>query len=177
MSSPATTAAWLVAPVVLGGLAHQAVRARDLWASTKRPLDDLLFGGRVVFGANKTLRGFLVVPAACGAFFWVERAAGAPVAAFPWWTGAAAGLGYVLAELPNSFLKRRAGVAPGARAERNAAVFFALDHLDSVFGCAVAFRLAGASWPVVVAGLVVAPAIHVLVNLVAHAAGLRNSAW
>ena len=32
-------------------------------------IDDALFDGRLVFGANKTVRGFVVMPLACGAVF------------------------------------------------------------------------------------------------------------
>jgi hypothetical protein len=177
VSAALTTALLLVVPVIAAGVVHQAVRARGALAPLQRSLDDVFFGGRLVFGKNKTLRGFVVVPVACAVVFAVERATFSSVGSLPWWTGSMVGAAYVLAELPNSFAKRRAGIAPGGQARRARAFFFALDHLDSALGCALAFRAVGAPWSVVLAGLILAPALHVAVNLASHAAGLRSAAW
>jgi hypothetical protein len=168
----------LVLPVVVAGLVHQVVRRRDVLAGLSCSLDDVLFRGRAIFGANKTLRGFVVMPLACGAAFAVERVVfSTRLASLPCWTGLLVGAMYVAAELPNSMLKRRVGIAPGAQASRGRAFFFVLDHVDSALGCALAFRALHQSWPVVIAGLVLAPLLHVTVNRAAHAAGLRSAPW
>ena len=57
-----------------------------------------------------------------------------------WLLGAFLGFGYILAELPNSFIKRRIDIAPGTNKEGLIGkVFLVIDQLDSAFGCAVAF--------------------------------------
>jgi CDP-diacylglycerol--serine O-phosphatidyltransferase len=178
----------LIAPVVAAGLAHQVARARGLLPALTRSLDDALFGGWLLFGANKTLRGFVVVPVACALAFALEPALVGPGplhAALPGATSPAAllvrgfvvGLAYVAGELPNSFVKRRLGIAPGAQAARARAFFFALDHLDSAAACALAYRACGAPWPAIVTALAAAPLLHVAVNRAAYGLGLRRAAW
>jgi CDP-diacylglycerol--serine O-phosphatidyltransferase len=48
-------------------------------------------------------------------------------------------MAYVLFELPNSWLKRRMGIAPGASATRGAFVFTLLDKTDSALGVSLVF--------------------------------------
>jgi CDP-diacylglycerol--serine O-phosphatidyltransferase len=55
--------------------------------------------------------------------------------------GFIAGVGYVLAELPNSFFKRRIGVQAGEVPEHRKYWFIALDQLDSALGVAIAYWL------------------------------------
>ena len=142
--------------------------------SLNRSLDVVVFGGREVFGRNKTLRGMLVVPLACAAGFGIEDLAGVAPLFSPLAGGFVVGLAYVAFELPNSFLKRRLNIAPGAG---SGPVFFALDHLDSALGCAIAFLALGVAWPVVATGLVLGPLIHTGVNRFSHASALRETAW
>jgi dolichol kinase len=149
----------LIAPVAAAGLVHHAVRRFDLLSALRIPLHDALFG------RNKTLRGFIVMPLVCGAFyaFILTPAAGVLI-----------GFAYVIAELPNSYLKRRLGIAPG---QASGPLFRVLDHLDSALGCALAFALLRQPATVVVTGLVAAPLIHVAVNQVSCALKLRSSPW
>jgi len=58
-----------------------------------------------------------------------------------WVAGAICGASYVVAELPNSFIKRRLGIAPGARAVRRGRLQYLVDQADSVAGCLIALRL------------------------------------
>ena len=80
-----------------------------------------------------------------------------------WWLGVAAGFGFMLGELPNSFLKRQLGIPPGeAPKEGLARPFFLLaDRLDSIVGLLTAVSLAvptpAVTWGVV---LVIGPGIH-----------------
>ncbi|MHB1845461.1 MAG: CDP-archaeol synthase [Deltaproteobacteria bacterium] len=176
----------LAAPIAAGGLTHQLVRATGLLQEAQLSLDDLLFQGRPLFGRNKTLRGFLVLPLACGLAFTVEwlclrRVPGllpAPTSRlwrYPPLTGALVGFAVVLAELPNSFVKRRLGIAPGGRATRGGAMFFLVDQLDSAVGAGLALHALSVPWSFVVAGLAVAPLLHAGLNFASHAIGLRTS--
>lgn len=150
----AARAVWLTAPILIAGLAHVAVITLDLAPRLARPIDDgRRWGGRPLLGRNKTWRGFVVMPAATAMTIAAQQALaarsrrlaalaplarGAPPA---WVVGAICGAAYVIAELPNSFVKRRFGVAPGASAPRARAAQYVVDQLDSVVGCAVAIRM------------------------------------
>src|SRR5262249_42750642 len=115
---PLSCALFLTVAFIAAGFAHSAW----LRMPASRPL--LLpiggggtFRGRRVFGENKTVRGFVVmVPAAAAsfAFFHMLVSRVAPSIANDLWRldsvgyaalGAWAGLGFMLGELPNSFVK------------------------------------------------------------------------
>jgi len=148
---------WLVAPILLAGLTHVFVIKRDLFPALGRlPLDGGLRLGRgPLLGENKTARGALVMVGATTAWTVLleigrARLGGSdrllladyrriPVAAW----GALLGLGYVLGELPNSFLKRRFGIRPGGPASGWAGpVFWVFDQTDSLVGVLAAVSVA-----------------------------------
>jgi hypothetical protein len=149
----AERALWLTAPILIAGIAHVAVITLDLAPGLARPIDaGHRWRGRPILGRNKTWRGFVVMPAATAVTIAAQQgiaarsrrvAALAPLAsAAPpaWIVGAICGFAYVLAELPNSFVKRRLGIAPGTSGQRARAAQYVVDQLDSVVGCAVAVR-------------------------------------
>ena len=91
--------------------------------SAGRSMEDCTFRGRPLFGDNKTARGFVVmVPATGLAFFMLALARSGHPGLWPLtpWQylalGILAGAGCMLGELPNSFVKRQLGVAPGSPA-------------------------------------------------------------
>lgn len=155
---PGAAALFLMAAFVLAGCAQVAWLASRWSHALSMPLDGgRTFRGQRIFGANKTLRGIVVmVPAAAAAFSIVAQAvaavAGAPEAAGLWplsateyaVLGAWAGLGFMLGELPNSFVKRQLGIAPGAIATHPVAAFwqFAIDRIDSGLGMLIALSVA-----------------------------------
>jgi hypothetical protein len=130
---------YLIAPAVLAGVAHAAVIKRESVPGLARPISPHLFG------ANKTWRGPVVMVSVSTAAALVQRAlyelpsfralsivdyseaAGLLI-------GPALGLGYSLAELPNSLVKRRLGVAPGRVARRFRPLQYVGDQGDSVLG-------------------------------------------
>ena len=145
---------WLTAPILIAGLAHVAVITLDLVPQLTRPIDaGRRWRGRPLLGRNKTWRGFVVMPAASAITIATQQrlaarsprlAAIAPLvrgAPAPWIVGAICGAAYVVAELPNSFVKRRLGIAPGTSAPRARTVQYIVDQLDSVVGCAIAIRM------------------------------------
>lgn len=153
MTLRAERAAWLTAPILIAGLVHVAVIALDLVPGLARPIDaGRRWRGRPLLGRNKTWRGFVVMPAATATTVAAQQAlasrsprlgALAPLTRGgpPWVVGAICGAAYVFAELPNSFVKRRLGIAPGASAPRARAAQYIVDQLDSVIGCAIAIRM------------------------------------
>lgn len=173
---PLRAALFLIVAFVIAGLLH------SMWLRSERsrrlaiPLDGgRTFRGRRIFGANKTLRGFAVmVPAAALSFAGVAALLALPNDTVPsslWQLsiaqyaalGAWAGLGFMLAELPNSFLKRQLGIGPGEapRSRAAAIVCFVIDRLDSIVGMLAAVSLAvptpSAMWGWVI---LLGPAIH-----------------
>lgn len=137
-------ALYVQVPVVIGGVLHMVVVTRDYFPSLARPVNARLFG------ANKTWRGFVAVPLAtalgalCLLPFEIALGDRAPFGA-AWLVpaGLAGGLGYVLAELPNSWFKRRLGIAPGETPANRRLLFVTLDQVDSGIGVALAWAL----WP------------------------------
>jgi hypothetical protein len=153
-------AAWLALPVVLAGLTHVAVLRARFFPGLARPLDGgLHLRGRRLLGDNKTWRGAIVLPAAAAGWSALLPAP-APGAAL----GALLGLGYIVGELPNSFLKRQLDIAPGAPAAGAAApLFWLVDQVDSLVGVVAVLALAAPTSPAVVAWLL-------LITLLLHPA-------
>jgi hypothetical protein len=89
------------------------------------------------FGVNKTYRGIVCVALGTAAGFVILSPGFASVAEAPGraLVGALVGGSAMLAELPNSFLKRRLGIAPGTQASGSRGVaFHVLDQVDVWFG-------------------------------------------
>ena len=53
------------------------------------------------------------------------------------------GLTYILFELPNSFIKRRLGIPPGAKFNYKGVSFSLIDKMDSAFGVCLVYVLMG----------------------------------
>lgn len=147
-------ATWLILPVVLAGVGHVAVLKTNFLGALAVPLDGgVRWRGRPLFGANKTWRGVVVMTGSTALASGVQAALArrmrwrhalemqqsARVNACA--AGAIYGVTYCLAELPNSFAKRRMGIAPGARAIRRGWLQYLVDQADSVVGCLVPLRL------------------------------------
>jgi hypothetical protein len=137
---------WLIFPAIAGGAAHIVVIKLNLLPALARvPLDlGLQFRSRRIFGANKTLRGLFVMPATTVLFSVIQ-------ATLQRWTpslsppgfervdpilwGLALGVGYILGELPNSFVKRQLDIAPGDAARGSLGrLFWVIDQLDALAG-------------------------------------------
>jgi len=177
----------LFAPLLVSAALSGVVLRLDLFAALKAPVDARrTVRGRRLFGDNKTWRGFAVAVAGCVIAVAIQRLLPLPrwvcvvdyrsinPAAF----GAAMGLGAMLGELPNSFVKRQLGVPPGgtARGPRRFA-FYLWDQLDLLTG---AWPLLSAwvrpSPRLVAASVVLALLLHPLVALVGFVIHARASA-
>lgn len=166
-------------PVLGAPVLHAPILAGDRLRALRRPI------WRWGFGANKTWRGALVMTAgvliaslalARWPAYWDALPRGVRDAG-PVLFGLLLGLGVVVGELPNSFLKRRLGVAPGAL--RRGPVGLALSVLDQGDLVLGAWALLApiwvmAPWQAAVAFVVVS-AVHLLTNVVGHAIGARSS--
>ena len=150
----------------------------------------LTFRSHRIFGANKTWRGFVVMVPAAGLSFVLTHSLLQPldttgqslwplsIANF-FLLGCWAGFGFMLGELPNSFIKRQVGIAPGAPARHPVAqrICFLVDQTDSVVGGLLAVSLAvpvpAATW---ICLTVVGAATHLAFNYGLMRIGLRERA-
>lgn len=153
---PLANALFLVAALSLAGFVHAAWLRSPYSRRFATPLDGgKTFRGLPIFGKNKTWRGLMAMPLA-GAFFFAVLASlhgslpswfaeglwNVPVTTFAL-LGFISGLSFMLAELPNSFIKRRLAVPPGGTAQQPLLKFlcFILDRTDSVLGVLLALSL------------------------------------
>jgi hypothetical protein len=177
----------LLAPLLFAAVLSAFVLRFDWIRALRKPVDaGRTFRGRRLFGDNKTWRGFVVAVGGCILAVVLERELPIPrwlcvvdySSVEPVSFGAAMGLGAMLGELPNSFVKRQIGIPPGgtARGVRRV-VFYLWDQLDLLSG----------AWPVlsiwvkpsvvlVVASVVLVLVLHPLVAWIGFAVGARTSA-
>ncbi|HYF25073.1 MAG TPA: CDP-archaeol synthase [Baekduia sp.] len=174
-------------PVLGAPLLHAPVLRFDLLPWLKRPLDGgATWRGRRLFGANKTWRGALcmvlgvllatLLLEAAWPAWWEELPADLRDAG-PAVVGTLVGLGIVLGELPNSFLKRQLDVAPGSQASGGTRVgLTVLDQGDLVLGVWVAllpvFVMPLAA---VAVAFVAVSLVHLVINVIGYAIGARET--
>ncbi len=184
----AAQALYLFAPLLLAAAISGVFLRYDLAPVLARPIDNgAMIRGKRVFGDGKTWRG--VVTAILGSVIGValQRALSGVVPSAlqivdyarvdPLLLGTGMGGGAMIGELPNSFVKRRAGIPRGGTASGwKGVVFYVWDQVDLLVG----------AWPfvaplvsprprVVVASFVVALVVHPLVALVGWLVGARSS--
>ncbi len=186
---------YLMAPIILAGICNMAYVKLPIHGRLSGPMD----GGRCwrdgarLFGDNKTWKGFLGMVAFASVWFSIQAGLDAafgraqtlslvPFEAFPAWLvpvyGALWGLGYALAELPNSFMKRRLGVDPGANVSGLRGVMFLLiDQGDSVLGCLAAlYVFYRYTWLTGLLLFLIGIGVHLAVNAGLYLIGLKKQA-
>ncbi len=182
-------ALWLAAPVIAGGALHIVAIRRNFLPWLARPLDGrVTVRGHRLFGDNKTIRGvvlmvtFTTLCAMAQAwivhrFQWARALTMPGVSETPsaaW--GALLGLGYVLGELPNSFVKRQLSIAPGQPGRGwTGPVFWVVDQIDSLIGAMIALSIV---WTppltLILALIAVTLAVHPVAAMSMVALGLKN---
>ena len=189
MNAPAQ-AAFLVLAFVLSGIVHVAWLSSGASMRLGQPLDGgLVLRGKRLFGDHKRVRGLVVIPPATAASFagvrmaFSEAGVGDGLWAFdtPGYAllGLWAGMGFMLGELPNSFLKRQLGIPPGgvARTRGLRLFFLGFDRVDSILGLLVALSLvvhtAPGLWLML---LLVGPGIHLLFSVALSVSGVKERA-
>jgi CDP-diacylglycerol--serine O-phosphatidyltransferase len=177
-SSHFLQAIWLILPIVIAGVLHMLAVRWNIFPVLKIPVNARLFG------ANKTLRGFVLMPVFCsmGVFIShsIQISLGYSSVFFTGWLanlglGLLLGLGYCLGELPNSWYKRRLGIPPGQSLPGRRVVSLITDHMDSLIGCLFVY---GSFLVLTVMScvfiIILGPVIHVLINLGLYAVGVRK---
>ena len=189
---PLACALAIVAAMSLAGLAHACWMASRHSASFRIPIDgNRHWRGARIFGANKTLAGFMAITPAAGAAFALL---GALRDTMPTWLDAGlwplapgqlfalgcwAGFWFMAGELPNSFLKRRIGLAPGAipRGGWRRLACLVLDRIDSVLALLLALAvLVPMHWATWLWVLAIGPAVHLAFSSVLFLTGVKARA-
>jgi hypothetical protein len=162
--------AWLAAPVVVAAIVHVIVLKFHWLESLRIPLDGrATWRGRRVFGDNKTIRGAVVMIGVSMIVAVLQGTLRMPALEYFDYgatnlllLGFLLGLGFVVGELPNSFIKRQLGVAPGAHGGRWHAV---ADQLDSVIGGLVVVSIIWvAPLRVWLIAMILGTGLHIAVN-------------
>ena len=172
-------ALFLSIPLLISGSFHMFVVSKDLFKVLAKPINVGMFG------VNKTWRGVLImvvvtVPGVAIAQYVEILSGGVPYVSLQnvnvVWYGVLLGLGYVIPELPNSFVKRRIGIKPGEPATNHTFLFSFIDQADSALGCAIVyFVLLSPPWEVVLWIIILGPLVHLAANLFLYSFGLRKN--
>jgi len=177
---------WVLVPILGAAIVHGPVLRFDLLRDLKRPLDGgATLRGRRIFGDNKTWRGaFSIVAgimlAAVLLSWWPAYWTLLPLEvqrADPRVFGLLLGIGFVVGELPNSFLKRQLDIAPGSQRRTLSGVLISLyDQGDFVLGMWLTLAPIWVMTPLeALLAFVVAVGGHLIVNVLGYWIGARKN--
>jgi CDP-diglyceride synthetase len=138
------------------------------------------------FGQNKTWRGFLIMPLATwpGVLLALSLESSLDLNApfllneATWLLALCLGLGYCLAELPNSFMKRKLGIKEGQVSSKYKWFFVVVDQADSAFGCMLAYLFfVNVSWGVFWITIIFGTTLHLLLNIILYKLKIRSNPY
>ena len=168
----------LAVPLVFGGILHMIVVKKDILSYFKKPIHHRWFG------LNKTWRGFIIMPLAT----WpgvviaqhieklLDLSSPLLVPLSSIFLAFILGIAYCLAELPNSYLKRRLGIKEGATSERHKLFFIILDQADSAFGCMLAYMLVlPMTWQIFWGTIIFGTVVHLFFNVLLYGLKIRKN--
>jgi hypothetical protein len=173
------SASWVFLPVLGAPLAHAPLLRWDLAPWARRPISSRLFG------ANKTWRGAAAMTGGTVAAAvalqrlpaYRRRLPPEVLEAGPVRVGLTLGCAAWLGELPNSFLKRRIGIAPGE--QRLSPAGIAISVFDQADWVPVGWLLLRPVWRMsareAAGTFALVGAIHVPINLIGYAVGARTA--
>lgn len=176
----------IASPAILAAIFHMFFVRFNWLCFMKHPLDfGRQFRGQRIFGDNKTFRGvFVMVLLSVFFTYSVKFFAGAYPTIRPYvmldfssytplFYGLLYGLGYSLAELPNSFLKRQMNIEEG---KRGSIINIILDQADSVLGCfLLLLPFADFTFTFMLLGVFVLTLVHLFFNYTLYILGLRKN--
>ncbi|MBC8369499.1 MAG: CDP-archaeol synthase [Planctomycetes bacterium] len=182
---------YTVLPVTLANVFHMFAVKSNWLKAMAIPIDQSkCWRGERIFGDHKTWRGLCIIVLmtillCLGQFIaenFIQKLRVHNLINYlniPWWqVGTSWGLGYALAEFPNSFFKRRFGVAAGkGRSGFFGAVLAFIDQADSAVGVALASMWclglsAGSSLWIAI----YCTALHLVINFILGMSKIRKRA-
>ena len=170
---------YFVFPLLFAGLIHHLFIIKyNLLPYLSKPVDNnILFKGSPLLGSSKTWRGILVVPllSSIGCLI-ISYIVPIPIYFSPIIVGFLLGLGYALAELPNSFIKRRFKINAGEKTTNKFNNFFLiLDQIDSVIGAILVMLLIyQASFSLCLSILIIGSFLHLGVDIYLYKYGYKK---
>lgn len=182
---------WLLTPLLGAAGLHGLILKYDWFAGLRKPIDrGVMYRGRPLFGANKTWRGVAAVAVGCAIVLglqagWLHRYETVREielfdygAVNGWLLGLWVGTLAELSELPNSFVKRRCGVAPGQSAGGlRGGVFLVWDQIDLLLGLWIAYApLVDVTAQRVLISVAALLLMHPAITLIGYIAGMRRTA-
>jgi hypothetical protein len=188
--------AYLILPVTIAGICNMIYVKIPLVRRWNAPMDGSRTSkdGKRLFGDHKTWQGFggMIVLTGLWMAAWVWAATHFSWASrltvidyhqwdFPadaLWYGGWWGFGYVLFELPNSYIKRRIDIAPGKNASGwKGALFLFIDQADSIVGCMIFMLLFyRPNWREALLIFLMGVGIHYSINILLYLTGLKKQA-
>jgi len=126
-------------PLIIGNVLHMVIVKQNWFQELAFPISKNLFGH------NKTYRGAIVLPIITGLMAVLSSLFFGPFElsiAYDTYVGFGLGLAYILAELPNSYIKRRLGIANGEQSKKYKYLQYFADKADSLIGVLVFYFLA-----------------------------------
>lgn len=126
-------------PLIIGNIIHMVIVKQNWFKELAFPISKKLFGH------NKTYRGAIVLPFITGLIALLSSLFFGPFnlsIAYDAFVGFGLGLAYILAELPNSYIKRRLGIANGEQSKKYKYLQYFADKADSLIGVLVFYFLA-----------------------------------
>ena len=121
-------------PLILGNILHMIIVKRNWFIGLAFPISKRMFGD------NKTYRGIIALPILTGLLallisYWVGPFKKSLT--YDAFVGFGLGLAYILAELPNSYIKRRMGIVNGEQSKKYKYLQYFTDKADSLLGVLV----------------------------------------
>lgn len=186
-----TQALSILLTILVPGLLFIVALKRGWFLTLRTPIDrGVLLGGAPLFGPTKTwlgmlfytvggavVAGLLSIPVAVG--LTATDGIVAPMFAAPTavLAGAAIGLSYSAAELVNSFVKRRIGIAPSAQTSRGrgwVALQRFVDLADGILAVVVLFLVWRVDPVLILVTAVLGLGVHALTDVLMHRLRLKR---
>lgn len=175
------TTIYYAAPGLVANFMPIIVKRHFKWLAV--PVDgNLKLYGKPLFGAHKTLRGFIF--GVIGAIlilmlqkYWYVNGIARSISYIDYSQvdvlvyGTIFGLGALTGDLLESFVKRRLGIKSGSH-------FIPWDQLDYVLGIMLfSMLIKPMTWQMVLILLVAGPLLHLIFSRIGYSLGLRKSRW
>ena len=181
---------YLFLPLFGGAVVHGICWKYNWLSFLAHPIDGgLTFRGKPMFGRHKTWRGPVAV--AIGGAIVLElqgclsqwRPAITTIELFDyasvrgWAWGALVGVAAEVAELPNSFVKRQCGIAPGGTTRGCwSLIFFIWDQIDLLVGAWLVFAsVVSVTLPRIGLSIMLVLVVHPLVTVAGYLFGMRET--
>ena len=185
---------YIASPVIFAALLHGIVMKFELMPWLKKPMDmGATLRGKPLFGPNKTWRGLIISTIGTVVFSYFIRALylssqtfkGISIVDFdqvdPLYFGLALGIGMILGELPNSFIKRQMGIGAGKQGSGFSGMLFGIfDQIDLLLGIwflllfVPGFSVAK-NWDILLFSIIFALAFHFIIAQIGYYLGMRKN--